>query len=206
MILSQPILLFLALGVLVFGVLSLKAKKTNSDKKVLVDPKIHAKLYDMMEKLDAVMRKNSIVYFIGFGTLLGAVREKSIILWDDDADVLLESSELEKLKTIDLAKLGLVLDYRDHIWRVNSINAEYPYIDLFEVEYDPKVELLVFSEQANRARWSDQKFGLKLTDVFPLKNYKLGKLVLRGPRNYDSILTRGYGDYMTPVYWKAHGG
>lgn len=206
MVITQPILLLLALGILVFGVLSLKAKKTNSDKKVLVDPKIHAKLYNMMEKLDAVMRKNSIVYFIGFGTLLGAVREKSIILWDDDIDILIERAELEALKTIDLTPLGLTLDYRDHIWRVNSLDSEYPYIDLFEIEHNTKLNLLVFSEQANRDRWSDQKFGLKLSEVFPLKNYRLGRLTLKGPRNYDSILTRGYGDYMTPVYWKAHGG
>ena len=106
-----------------------------SDTKVFVDPIIHSELYEMMNYFHKLTRKHNIKYFIAFGTLLGAVREKNIIKWDDDIDLMIENSELEKLRNLDPRELGpYALDFRDHIWRLNSKTHEYPYLDLFEVE------------------------------------------------------------------------
>lgn len=47
--------------------------------------------------LDKICRENNIRYFISSGTLLGAVRHKGYIPWDDDIDVILVIKDLKKL-------------------------------------------------------------------------------------------------------------
>ena len=44
-------------------------------------------MVDLMTTIDIVSKKNSIKYIMGGGTLIGAVRHKGFIPWDDDMDV-----------------------------------------------------------------------------------------------------------------------
>ena len=41
---------------------------------------------EMLEYFDAFCRKNKIRYWLDYGTLLGAIRHKGYIPWDDDVD------------------------------------------------------------------------------------------------------------------------
>lgn len=53
---------------------------------------------EMLVELDRVCKENNIKYQIWAGTLLGAVRHKGYIPWDDDADVVMLREEYEKFK------------------------------------------------------------------------------------------------------------
>ena len=51
---------------------------------------------ELLVEFDRICRKNNIVYILGYGTMLGAVRHKGFIPWDDDVDVFLMRDEYER--------------------------------------------------------------------------------------------------------------
>ncbi len=54
--------------------------------------------FDMLVEMDRVCRANGIPYTISNGTLLGAIRHKGYIPWDDDADTMMLRQDYEKFK------------------------------------------------------------------------------------------------------------
>ena len=59
--------------------------------------KTQLKLLEGLKYIDGICRKNSLVYFVHTGTLLGAVREKGFIPWDMDVDLLMPEEDCKKL-------------------------------------------------------------------------------------------------------------
>lgn len=55
---------------------------------------------DLLNELERVCKKNNIKYFIMFGTLLGVIRHKGFIPWDDDIDIAITRTEFEKLMKV----------------------------------------------------------------------------------------------------------
>lgn len=55
---------------------------------------------DLLSELDRVCKKYDIKYYAAFGTLLGAVRNKGFIPWDDDIDVCMLRDDYARLKEV----------------------------------------------------------------------------------------------------------
>ena len=59
--------------------------------------KVWAVELDLLSEFARVCKKHNLKWWICYGTLLGAVRHKGFIPWDDDVDVVMMRSEYDKL-------------------------------------------------------------------------------------------------------------
>ncbi len=57
----------------------------------------HVGLFTLLQEMDAICRKHGIVYYLEGGSLLGAVRHKGFLPWDDDVDLCITRDNFKKL-------------------------------------------------------------------------------------------------------------
>jgi len=54
----------------------------------------------MLARFDEICEKNGITYWLHAGTLLGCVRDKGFIEWDDDADLSMSRASFDRIKSL----------------------------------------------------------------------------------------------------------
>lgn len=163
-------------------------------------------LYDVLKRFDQVCHDHSIPYFIIGGTLLGSVRHKDFIPWDNDIDVGIIDTDLPRLNTIDLSKYGLKSDNFILQGKAKIRISENPSVDLDIFGYtrtgehssnSSKGEKIDFSFMPSRSDWPTEYFYEN--ELFPIQvKYQFGDMVLPGPFECIPYFERAWGDWQTP--------
>lgn len=56
--------------------------------------------FELLKKFDAFCKENNIKYYLSHGTLLGAIRYKKFIPWDDDVDLLIPREDYDRMLSL----------------------------------------------------------------------------------------------------------
>lgn len=75
---------------------------------------------EIMTEIDRVCRKNKINYSLGYGTLIGAMRHKGYIPWDDDIDVIFTREAYDRF-----LQVADQLDPKFEVIKPNHWNNKY---------------------------------------------------------------------------------
>lgn len=131
--------------------------KTRDGYRRLSEEEIKEVELGVMDYIHKLCQKENINYSLAYGTLLGAVRHKGYIPWDDDVDISLKRDEYDKL-------YQAVLRDNDPIYKVASWenDARYPYP--FYRVYDAR------TVYENNYIENDIDLGI-CVDVFPFDYY-----------------------------------
>lgn len=101
----------------------------------------------ILNSVDAFCRKNNLKYSLAYGTLIGAVRHKGFIPWDDDIDIIMPRPDYDRF----------VAKYKDSVYDVLSYRRDVCCHMAFAEVYDNRTILI-------HGRHS---FGVFI-DVFPV--------------------------------------
>jgi lipopolysaccharide cholinephosphotransferase len=77
----------------------------------LTRPEAQEFLIAAFSRLVKLLDENEITYFLAFGTLLGAVRQQTIIPWDDDIDIFVYEKDLNRLRLLITSEMADICEY-----------------------------------------------------------------------------------------------
>ena len=143
------------------------------DKKYL--KKLQDTELDILCEIDRICIKNHIQYFIMYGTLLGAVRHKGFIPWDDDIDIAMPREDYIKFLNVvnNELKEKYILDF---ITTNKDYYLSYPKIKNKNTVFQEKSSI---NYKGNKGIW---------VDIFPFDNYTTDKKSILFKLKYRFIL------------------
>lgn len=150
---------------------------------------------DLLIYVDSFCRDNHIDYSLAFGTLLGAVRHKGYIPWDDDIDIMMTRKNYERFRNLysserfpfaDLknskshpVSMGKIYDSQTYFYYQGNIKRDYGlFIDVFPLDVVPEQEGIRM-KWLKKVKWYSKLNQFKNNSfTFSLKQPKITHRVL----------------------------
>uniref|UniRef100_A0A6C0JUB1 LicD/FKTN/FKRP nucleotidyltransferase domain-containing protein n=1 Tax=viral metagenome TaxID=1070528 RepID=A0A6C0JUB1_9ZZZZ len=129
-------------------------------------------------------------WFIGYGTLLGIIRDNSCIDKDDDVDIIIDKSNYALIKEL-LIKNNIIIEYgyginkKTNILKTKETN-EYCSVDFYMASIDEKGN---FNDTWEKVIWSEC-----YNETKQLITHIWNENILYLPFNYENKLINRYGE------------
>jgi lipopolysaccharide cholinephosphotransferase len=120
--------------------------------KLLSHEEIHSRLTDILIAVDEFCESEGIRYSMAYGTLLGAVRHKGFIPWDDDIDILMPRPDFDRFVSS--------FKHPSYECLYNKTGEDSHFVHFFAKVHDTRT--ISYEKNASASR-----FGLNI-DVFPV--------------------------------------
>lgn len=124
-------------------------------KEELTTQEIQSVSLEILKSVTDLCEELHLRYFLTYGTLIGAIRHKGFIPWDDDIDIMMPRKDYEELLSYFLAH-----------------NEDYPHLELFNPETCSDYPYMIsrFSDNRYRLEVENEKpYGIGIfIDVYPL--------------------------------------
>jgi lipopolysaccharide cholinephosphotransferase len=152
---------------------------------------IQQEILNLLIRFDEICSNNGFRYYLAYGTLLGAVRHKGFIPWDDDADVWMHREDVAKFiayceKNMGNSPYGIVS-------RSNTENYEYGILRFTNYDY------IYESDIKDKKK---EKMGIFI-DIYFLDNYGDDVSVGEKIESYARKLNDDYTVYVNPISYTS---
>lgn len=189
--------------------------------KRLNEQEVKDRILTILKYVDEICNKNNIQYFVAFGTLLGAIRHKGFIPWDDDVDIYIPQKEYKRFRELvnndSRFEFSFIfdddnyrLDFAKVIDKGTVVKESHPivsskglFVDVFPLYHIGK-DIPTANKNIKKLKKMKMKFWYYNT---PIKNLsgkgikKLIKMILVLPRKLF-IATHNMPKYMKKYYAK----
>lgn len=164
------------------------------------------RIYDLLQQVTCELDRNNINYIITSGTLLGSVRQDGMIPYDDDSDITILIEDHEdpkeiKQKVLDCLKVlnkNNINSYEHHVGNIliAHFNNTHSCVDIFFLkrtnEIDNNKYIYRYLAPFDIKYPNEYYF---YNEIFPIKEYTFGPIILKGPNNPYDFLERTYPNW-----------
>ncbi len=159
--------------------------------------------YQCMKDVHEILTFHAIEYWIDGGTLIGAIRHKGMIPWDNDLDIGMHIADKDRLTQLFpiFDALGYVTIEVLYGYRIHSKKTACG-VDIFfwnkenDVYIYNRVSPLVWGYR------NQQPIYMTANELYPLKKYTFGLFTVLGPNDPLAFLNAMYGDDWQDVGYK----
>jgi hypothetical protein len=148
-------------------------------------------LTDALADLVNICNKNNISFFTDGGTLLGTLRHRGWIPWDDDIDVVMWKEDIDNIANIynndSYLRSKYIIEEYDHGWK--------------GIKIKPKDDLSLFIDVFTLLKvkgdlydlWKDHRSPVNINDIYPLKDgARFENIPVLIPNNPEAVLSGGW--------------
>lgn len=178
---------------------------------------IHKQTLGIIEKLIEICNKINVNYYVAYGSLIGAVRHKGFIPWDDDFDVVMLRDEYEKfcdycieheneIKPYKLLSRKCEKKYPYNIARLNNMNYKAVYDNVQGYESGIFIDIYPLDGAGSDVAQTIKKVEKRKSNLFRITLWSVDDHYTKSTYNkwYRSIikfLVRGYSKIRGSKYF-----
>jgi hypothetical protein len=162
--------------------------------------KTFKQLLKIVKLWNEMAKEGGIKYWACGGTLLGAVRHSGFIPWDNDIDISIMLSDLEKVK-MKLDKHPVLKYYESMCGlRVHIDGDDETVMDIFICDYYNKITINFcgsLSDEGDPTWWMSEVFPnqhIYESELYPLKEIAFEDTTIMVPNNEINVLYRNFSD------------